>query len=441
MTKLVTNKEASIFVGTKATFQLGAVDAPKAPFKDPIVTIDTTDFAAWGDNNLLPQTLVSNAEYSTIIKAALEWKTQALYGSGLEYGTLTIDENGKEKFNRILLPEIEQFMKYGGGNLYIRDSILQFYYFYNVFPRLDLTANRQKIAMINYIDCCDARWAPQNKTSGMLEALYISANWKGLSIPNDAFKIRALDPYFNPLQQMLDGKDFTYIFPLSYPKPGKKYYSLVTWHTAIQSKWFDMLKAIPKFKAALMENQATIKYHVKVHNDFWPWKYPNWKNLTEEEQIVIKTKEVDNFDKKVVGNDKAGKSLMTPTNTNPRDMQMMDYFKIEAIDNKIKDGIYIEDSQEAVDHLLFALGIDGTLIGKSPGKGMGAGSGSDKRVAFNMYINNCKMHEDIILEPFYFIAAYNGWKSGTDEIHFRFKRNEITTLDTGASGKPLNIMP
>ncbi|HMT30417.1 MAG TPA: hypothetical protein PKD91_14175, partial [Bacteroidia bacterium] len=77
-------------------------------------------------------------------------------------------------------------------------------------------------------------------------------------------------------------------------------------------------------------------------------------------------------------------------------------------------------------------GVDPAIIGMTPGKGIGAGSGSDKRIAFNVYVSLCQADRDIILEPLNFIRDYNGWDP---ELEFRFKYPMITTLDKGKESK------
>jgi hypothetical protein len=136
------------------------------------------------------------------------------------------------------------------------------------------------------------------------------------------------------------------------------------------------------------------------------------------------------FEDFLTGNEKAGSSLMIPVENDPITKKVYEGWQIEAVDNKIKDGVYIEDSQEASSHLMFALGVDPTLIGNSPGKGMGAGSGSDKNAAFNAYISLCQIHQDLILEPLHFIRDYNGWNP---EYQFRFRKALMAPM---TSGKP-----
>jgi hypothetical protein len=90
--------------------------------------------------------------------------------------------------------------------------------------------------------------------------------------------------------------------------------------------------------------------------------------------------------------------------------------------------MYIEDSQEASSHILYALNVDGTLIGNSPGKQMGAGSGSDKRSAYNIFILANRIYQKKVVTPLNAISTYNGWKSPTGEkIVFQFKNEMLST--------------
>ncbi|MOA12613.1 hypothetical protein D3C78_1326240 [compost metagenome] len=76
-----------------------------------------------------------------------------------------------------------------------------------------------------------------------------------------------------------------------------------------------------------------------------------------------------------------------------------------------------------------ALGIDGTLVGDGPGKKMGAGSGSDKRIAYNIYCSLLQTHRDKLLKPLDFIADFNGWTDRLQGLKFRFRDIRLETLD------------
>jgi len=58
---------------------------------------------------------------------------------------------------------------------------------------------------------------------------------------------------------------------------------------------------------------------------------------------------------------------------------------------------------------------------------MGAGSGSDKRVAFNIFVATHKFLQHLLLEVLNLVRDYNGWDP---DLEFRFLTPQINTLDT-----------
>src|SRR5690606_22877596 len=79
-------------------------------------------------------------------------------------------------------------------------------------------------------------------------------------------------------------------------------------------------------------------------------------------------------------------------------------FKITPIEDALKDGQYLPDSQEASEHGMRAMNVDQTLVGEGPGKKNGGGGGSDKRMAFNIQVATLQPYREVILEPLYFKA-------------------------------------
>ena len=250
---------------------------------------------------------------------------------------------------------------------------------------------------------------------------YLCADWESVNHENDkkyVSKVPLIDIYSDP-KELKEGSDFKYIYPLAYPTEDEIFYPLVDWNTARESGWLEVAQSIPKFKKHLFKNQISMKYLIQVPSWWWEWKYPGFEGKDQKARKEIIDFEVDKFEKFAKGEEAAGSSMMVTFVSDPRYNKEYQGWKIEPIDNKIKDGIYIEDSNEASSHLLYALSMDPSIIGSQPGSKMGAGSGSDKRVAFNIYIDTVKAHQDLILEPLRWIAEYNGWEPYT----FKFKNS------------------
>ena len=390
------------------------------------------DVSFWGDDNLFPQTVISDVAASTIVQPVLEWKAKALYSGGLVYGSLQVDETGKETLKRIIDPEIEDFFKKTLINRYLIEACNDFYWFYNGFNEIILTKDRSKIVALTSQEATYSRWAKRNTSTGQIEKCYINANWDNGGTVENSISVPVIDPYFDAVENLRSGKEYKYIYPTFYPTPGKSYYQLAGWNSLRESGWLEFAKSIPLFKKNLMKNQISIKYHIEVAQDWWSWKYPDFTSFDAKKKKETMEAELSTFNDLMVGHEKTGKSIMSTFKTDPHTGKEYVGWRIQAIDDKIKDGIYIEDSQEASSHHFSALGVDPTLIGISPGKGMGAGSGSDKRVAFNIYIANTKAEQDLILEPIDFIAQYNNWTSRIPGLTFWFKSYWIATLDQGS---------
>jgi len=107
--------------------------------------------------------------------------------------------------------------------------------------------------------------------------------------------------------------------------------------------------------------------------------------------------------------------------------------KVTAIDDKLKDGSYLPEAEAANSEVLFALGTDPSLIGAGiPGGKMGSGSGSDKRIAFNLLQSFMKSNRDVTISIIEFIAYYNKWES---DLKYGFENVVLETLDKNPTGQ------
>lgn len=409
---------------------------PAAPTAPSVKPIGSRLIATWGDDNLFPQNVKKLADL-TFIPAVISMQVRALYGT-LEYGEEIYDAATKSYvFTPSTDPAVDDFLKRTNINRYLIEAASDYYWFGNVFPEIILTNDRSAIASISIQEAMFSRFEKQNIKTGLVDYCYINANWDNGGKEDDlnTTKVPVIDPYYDPVGALQTRKDsFKYIYPLSFPTPGSTFYQVVPWDSVRKSGWLEIASLIPKWKKALMTNQLSIKYHIEVPEYYWSWKYKNWTELTNDERLKTIKNELKNFNEFFSNPDNSGRSFMTQSKFDAERNVSYPGWKITALDDKISDGKYIDDSNEASSQLLFALGVDGTLIGTTPGKAMGAGSGSDKRVAYNMYMQLRQADEDIVFEPLHFIRDYNGWNP---KLKFRFRRRDIVTADTGKSTKPV----
>lgn len=444
------SKDKTIIVNELATVALlpnlsAAVSIPKSKVSEAPIPLDRLTKGAvspWGEDNLFPQNAIEAAYKSTIIPPVLEWKAKALYSGGLVYGTTKEDpKTGTQILTPVIDTQIDEWIRKTQTNKVLIKLCSDFYWFYNIFPEIILNKGRDFIENIGPGEAAYSRFGLQNPKNGnKIDRLYISANWENTSIPTGTIDIPILDTSYDAVNKLKARKDgFIYCYPGSYPTPGRSYYQVAAWDTLRQSGWQDLAKSIPLFKKSLMANQLSIKYHIETSEAWWVWKYKDFNTLSAAKRTELIQTELKNFNNILSGEANAGKSILSVFQSDPHTRKEYAGWRITPIDDKFKDGMYLEDSQEASSHHYSALGVDPTLLGNAPGKGMGAGSGSDKRVAKNIYVSGLKPDQDIILEPYQFIADYNGWSAKYPGLTFWFRNYWISTLDNGQqvqSGSP-----
>ncbi len=388
--------------------------------------------AEWVEN---PYEILDQIEEVTLIHPIIEWKARALYSGGLIWVVRSIDDEGKETFKPIMDEEIEQWMEDTDVTAYIEEASDYFYTFWNVFPELIVSRDHKTITGINCLETTDCKWALrtlEGDNQGLIETCYVSAKWNDGATADDetTIPLPVIQTKRKPIEWVENNTEAkNWIYPLSHPSPGRRYYQRAPWFSLLKT-WLPVAKAVPEFKQAMMKNQATIKYVVTIPEWWWRWKYPDW----DKKPKLIKKRVEDEhktFNDFVSGKENAGKSIITILK-DPDHSKEYKGWDVDVLDNKHKEGIYIEDSQEADAHIFKNFTLDPTLFGSGPGKNTtSAGSGSDKRVAWNLYQLMLKSHQDLILKPLKFIARYNGWVKRIPGLMPMFRNYLIATLDEG----------
>lgn len=392
------------------------------------------DVAYWGDENDFPQRVIQVAENSTELPALLDWQARALQGREVVAYQRYFDEEGEKwRYRPISDIEIDQFLQDTTTKRYMREASIDFFWFWNTFPELIKSVKGDKIAYIGTQDASYCRWAKMD-TSGVIKTCYVNANWPDAK-PTDkeTIKYSVVDPYSNTrIDDVRKSKDQRFIYPISYPSPGKSYYQLSKWHGFITSGWADIARRIPESKKSLLERMLTAKYILQIPVNYWPSAYKDWSKKTEAQQLEIKKAKVKEVNNQLTGSVNEGKTILVEVGFDMQGKELPGW-KIVPIEQVKIDGEHLEDSREASEHLMRALGVDPTLVGDGPGKKMGGGSGSDKRVAFNIYVALLQPYRDVILEPLYFIAEYNGWSEKYPGLCFKTVEIELETLDKSHS--------
>lgn len=434
---MVTNHDASIvyFDESPVLFSTVAEKAPN-PTQKPRTDnedMDSTPIAFWGENNDFPTQARKAKETNPDLVSALDWKARALYGGGLKYiirDRFTKDPVPVDRFPglRKMIYQIDQF-KYLNRH-YLLQASVDFYDLFNVFPQMILSEDRKQITRIAALEAQDCRYQKRNK-SGTVEKVWIAPDWEewnGQDKYEKLTKIDCLNPLISHPDELRDarGEALRYIFPVSYPT-GKNYYQLIHWWSIKVSGWLDFGKLIPEAKSAILKNIALIRYHIQMPDYWMPDRYPEWHNMSPEERKKATEKEFKIVNDVLTGVSNLGKSVYTMFKT----LQGKEYagWKIEAVDDKMKDGALLADSSEATIKIFSGTSIDPSLHGLIPGTGGSNRSGSDKREALNIYMSLISAHEDIILDPFQFASWYNGWNNEDYETVWYTEKPMLQTLN------------
>lgn len=398
----------------------------------------------WGTNNLRPFEIIEEIDQSALLDPIIDRKVEILSSGGIMYGTTIID-GPKKIFNPMIIPEIEDFLEKIEANRHIRESTIDYYTFKNTFTEMTVDVGRRVTGIYNN-DASECRIGVQNtsgRRKGMIDYIYVSADWRDNNSADTAEKTRAIDPYFDVAGQIREGRSFKYIIPDRLQTRGRKAYQRGPIENLMASGWLDISKAIPRWKSQIMDNQISIKYHIEVSEDYWMRKYPDYTKLSASKQKDIERKEIAAFLK--FFKDKRGAALMT--RFKQQGGHEYSDWKITVIGGDKKqfgEAAYIEDDVQSGYVITRGMGMPPILIGVAPGKGgMGAGSGSDFREAYNAYLLGCKADQRHILRPYYYAANVNGWNDRyggpNKRLEWIFENYHLSTLDHGRETKRIDV--
>lgn len=389
----------------------------------------------WGNNNIKPKELRDLVESTDILPAAFDHKKKAFYGGGLMYGKVFY-ENGIERFEGMIHPEVEAWLNDNDIDAYLREATNDRFMYANFFPEYSLSSSGKYIGELHCQDAYTCRTGKVNPKTGMIEKIHLSYKWDEGG-DADALKVDCVDHYYRPLKQIekiKPGKSF--IIPSTSRINGRVGYEKPLYEALLKLDWVELSKLIPQIKRKRLENQMSLSFHIEIDESWWEWKYPGFSKKKAEDKTKIQQAEIELFLDTVTGVDAAGKVLMTTTRMNLNKGDKYHLWEITPLKkNTITDDM-LEDSKESDFHLVRAIGVHPSLVGISPGKGRDAGSGAVERVGFNNEVLTMKYEQDIILFPLNkIIAPINGFTKlvkDNEKFCFMLKNFFIQTLNTGS---------
>ena len=301
---------------------------------------------------------------------------------------------------------------------------------------------------LNSKEAMFSRWTERNSETGRIDTHLYFAYWG--QYPPDTEKrpciaTPVIDSH-NPVSHLREimeedkGKDWKqrrnrFIIPVNFPTPGRSYYSKPYWYSLIESGWYDFAIKIPEFKKALMTNQMAIKYIVVLDDNYFPEIFKREKITDEKAQLERIKKEYADIRKFLKNAENAGSTIITFQKKDPKG-QPYPLIKIETVGNGKKEGgDYIEDSEEVSNIIAYAMLVQPSLIGPTPGKNKTI-NGTEARELFILKQATFKPIRDRILRPLYVIKAINNWPK---DLHFVIPNIELTTLDNNKTGSVTKV--
>lgn len=443
------------FFGTKiAVSKLPTGQAAAYTFKNTtenldssvtVVKIDvkdkTAEIASWGKNNNYPQEVLKQVRLNGSASSGLRFLRKSHYGNGLVLVRDVANEQGKKETQMVDLAEvqdIQSFFMNSQMNRFWKETIADLEYFSIAFPEYILSENFQTINRVKRQKSAWCRFSLPNKENNLVEYVYISEKFGKETLDATSEYVEGvplIDSYWSvdQVKEYCKANDIKkFIRPVFYPLIDEAFYPKSEWHAVVESGWLDVANSVPALKKAIFQNQMTLKYIIEIDERYFEKVYlQDWMKFTPDERMNIRQKVIDAINSSLTGNENAGKTIQSMTIVGENG-QPYPAVKITPIDDKLKDGSYLPEAEAANSEVLFALGVDPSLIGAGiPGGKLGAGSGSDKREAFTILSALFKTNRETTLEIYDFIAQYNGWDP---TIRAAFENTILTTLDANPTG-------
>lgn len=380
-----------------------------------------------GDTNNLPVEIKEKVDKNPVACACLDFLINMTSGRGIRYGNFT-DKDGVQTFTeRKDIAEINDFFTDNNITEFFDEVITDLEWFNKAYIEIITDRNNPESRKIKYINCKDyvfSRLEEMNPNTGKSENHYYSALWgQGSNISKEDYETTPLLDSKRPLTDLQirigrlpddDGKPndeqkYRYVFSIDMPTPGHSYYPRAAWWSVIDSGWMDFANSIPEFKKALMTNQISLKYIIKINKKYFPEIFAKEGLKTKEEQIARVKKEYADLKQFLTGTANTGNSLIVYFQMTPDGKVEEPNIQIEVLDNKLKGGEYIDDSHEASAMIYTAFQVQPSLIGIIPGKTSNSISGSDKWVLMQIQQALSIRKRTKLLQVLNLVKEINNW--------------------------------
>lgn len=399
-----------------------ATPAKMLPPKDSDVLVNTTNYRKafqsspvleWGEDNNFPMAIDEVAMKSTVFESGMKVLADHLHGQGF-FLYQEIFKDGQRVIEEVNDEELVQYLYDTGYYEYYYKASRELPRWGNLVPLYYMNKMRQIVKL----KCAEGpffrleRPAPK---SGRPENCYLSAQWpNGLKltstvIPSDLAgwvkRLPLLDEYDYLNDLNLLKTKFTFAQHVKYHTSGYQY-GRAPWHSLYLNRWLAVSGSVGEMMVKIYESGMTINYLLYFHADWVKKKYPSWdeKDFNKEKAM---TELQQMFEDAMTGKTNAMRSLMLTAWNNTQSGELVKSLTVDTVDNKQREGNWVPDSQAADAQVLFALGIDPSLIGLlQPGGKNAGGSGSNIREASLALNMRLRADRELLHTPFYVLRDY-----------------------------------
>jgi hypothetical protein len=410
----------------------------------PVNKIPLMPWSSWGTNNLFPQQMTQDIETTGILNSIIDGKARFALCEGPVPAIMERDDKGAKVIKQFINDaEINEFTD--SNNLFhqcygwMRDQIGMA----NGVARYLLNKGRNKIVGLAHHDVTEMRLEKKDG-AGKINNIWLSADWqqvRGAKDTRNAFTIPLLKPN-NPTLDLQNRKhqsrEFSLVF--KYPGWGKHYYSAPLWYAA--HKWVKIAQGVPEMKSAMFENSMVLKYMVVINEGFWVKRFgDSWNDLTEVAQEKKRNDLYDEIDSFLVGSHNAHKSVFVNGYFDKVTGKTWQDIEIKPLDGQSAQGELLPDSAAANSEIAFALLFNPAIIGASMPSGPYSNSqgGSNVRESVLLQVILHELERQNIQRIMNVVKYFNGWDKKFPGLEFVIPANVLTTLDTGASTKPVTL--
>jgi len=378
-------------------------------------TFETCPVLKWGALNNFPNLIDAEAQESSVFEGAMKVLCDHMRGQNLSLALPTY-KDGKLILEEVEDKEVMQTLEDIGYYEYWYDACGELPKWGNVWPLFGFDSNRE-IKRIRIYDAMHTRLERPAPGTGAIENIYISAQWaNGIDREFQKGKIPAkLKGWIEkfPLLSRQNYKAEMSAFKSSWMGAHIKFhtsgsdYGRAPWHSLYINRWLGISGKVPTMLMRYYEAAMTINYLIYINQDFLEKTLSYKENWTDEEKAQ-KIKEIqESYEKNLKGSDNAFKSLMFSFKTDGMGNTVKNVM-IETLDNKMREGSFIPDSQLSDGQILFALGIAPALLGAVvPGsKGGEGGSGSNIREASLALQMRLRPDRELVNTAFYMWRDY-----------------------------------